>query len=55
MGAVVWGSLRRGDIQALEVSSIHVGQQGKVEGGTPVLLMGSGGTWGWSHPPGGIT
>lgn len=26
-----------------------MGQQGEVEGGTPVLLTGSGGTWRWSH------
>lgn len=53
MGAVVWGSLRRGHIQALEVTSMHMGQQGEVDGETPVLVMGSGGTWEWTIPPGG--
>lgn len=50
-GAVVWGCLHRGHIQALEVTSSHMGQQEELKEGTPVLLMGSGRTWGWSIPP----
>lgn len=43
------GCLQRGHIQAPEVTSVHADQQGEVDGETPVMVMGSGGTWRWSH------
>lgn len=55
MGAAVWGSRHRGRTQAPEVTSIQMGQQEEEKGGTPVLVMGSGGTWGWPIPLVGIS